>query len=711
MLNTLRHPLIMGSQYYRAPTPARSEWRRDLEGFAARGLNTIKIWAQWRWNTPAEGEYHFDDILELLDIAEQTGIQVVINTITDVAPAWIDVKYPDCRMVTLGGQVLGPQTNGPRPINGAPSPCFHHQAAMQHSYDFLAACVKACHNAPALAVWDAWNEPELTEAIAREPKLENIVCYCAHSRAAFLAWLRRRYDDSLDMLNAAWSRNYRRWEELELPRSYETFKDMIDWRRFFIDTITNEFRTRVRIIHEHDQVHPVMTHTVPFPIFNLVTCASDDFAMAEDCDLFGNSAGSSPNAADLLASAAQGRPVINAEIHAMGGSTFYQNRPLSDLATDRYILPQLAHEIKGFIFWQYRPELLGNESPNWGLTDRAGNSTPWLERVAAVNRALRSRQDFLLAARNRPPEAGILLDAENEIFQWCIAHNCDYYANAVLGIYNALYQAGYRIQFVHCSAIPTPDKLPVLFCPAPYWLQADTLAGLANYVKSGGTLIAEPYFAGMNPANGWHNQVVPGAGWADIFGCEQGLVLQPNSAVFDAYRIGAGEAQAAGAQLAARWQGTEYRAAAYHQVVELCPTNGEVLGAFSNGWPGLVRKAYGSGQVLLLGTYLGGAAGKGLPGAAELLAALAESPAAAQRPHAQTHQVRVDMLSAGGRQLVIATSDAPDALTDVLHLPGAAGTVLADIMSGERFPLATSGGSTIAAVSFAPQQVRALDVL
>ncbi|MHB1356830.1 MAG: beta-galactosidase, partial [Anaerolineae bacterium] len=85
MLDKLRHPIIMGSQYYRAPTPDRSEWRRDLAQFAALGLNTIKIWAQWRWNNPEENEFIFDDVLELLEIAEKNGLQVVINTISDVA--------------------------------------------------------------------------------------------------------------------------------------------------------------------------------------------------------------------------------------------------------------------------------------------------------------------------------------------------------------------------------------------------------------------------------------------------------------------------------------------------------------------------------------------------------------------------------------------------------------------------------------------------
>jgi beta-galactosidase GanA len=43
------------------------------------GINTIKIWAQWRWNNPEEDVYDFGDIDQLMDIAAQNGIAVIIN--------------------------------------------------------------------------------------------------------------------------------------------------------------------------------------------------------------------------------------------------------------------------------------------------------------------------------------------------------------------------------------------------------------------------------------------------------------------------------------------------------------------------------------------------------------------------------------------------------------------------------------------------------
>lgn len=716
MATTHHLPLIVGSQYYRAPTPARCEWRRDLELFAAKGLNTIKIWAQWRWNNPAPGRYDFDDLAEILDIAQDVGIGVIINTITDVAPAWVDHTWPDCRMITLDGRQVGPQSNGPRQIGGAPSPCFHHQPAMEASYAFTRACVRALKDAPALTLWDVWNEPELTEAIVREPRLENLVCYCNHSRHAFIGWLRRRYDDSLDALNRAWARNYQHWGEIELPRDPATFRDMIDWRMFFVDTVTQELATRVQLVREIDRDHPVMTHTVPLPIFNLMTCASDDFALAPHCDLFGNSAGSSPNAADLLASAAGDKLVINAEIHAVGGSTFRQAQPLSDDDTDTYLLTQLAHEIKGFVFWQFRPELLGNEAPNWGLTDREGQTTPWLERVAAINVQLQARKELILAARNRPADVGILLDPENEVFWWCITRDTAFYSHAIQATYDALYVANYRVRFVHPTTLAQAGELPVLYCPAPYWLQDATLEGLAAYVRGGGRLIAEPYLAGWDAATGLHAQRVPGQGWDEIAGVRQGLVLQDRGAGFNAYASpthGGGQAQAGAMahHLSLTWDGTRQQAAAYHQIVELCPSGADAVGEVHSGWPALTRHRYGQGEVICLASYLSGAAagptqGGGDAGAAALIAVLCHTRHADHRPRSEGGRVRVDHLKAPQGSLVIAQSLAEVAVNETLHLPGVSRGALVDIMTGERFALAVGA----ATVPLRPHQVRAFDI-
>ena len=68
-----------GAQYYRAPTPTKDVWRKDPERFKEQGLNTVKIWVQWRSNMPAPDTYDFSDTDELMNICGEPGIYAVLN--------------------------------------------------------------------------------------------------------------------------------------------------------------------------------------------------------------------------------------------------------------------------------------------------------------------------------------------------------------------------------------------------------------------------------------------------------------------------------------------------------------------------------------------------------------------------------------------------------------------------------------------------------
>ena len=124
-----------GSQYYRAPSPSPADWEADLRHMAEQGLNTVKFWVQWRWNHPAQGRFYWDDIDRLMDLAGQQGLRVMLNTIFDVAPAWIYEAYPDASMVTRDGRRIGPQTQPHRQIGGL-GLCLTHKRAVGHMYEF-----------------------------------------------------------------------------------------------------------------------------------------------------------------------------------------------------------------------------------------------------------------------------------------------------------------------------------------------------------------------------------------------------------------------------------------------------------------------------------------------------------------------------------------------------------------------------------------------
>ena len=510
-----------GSQYYRAPTPLAESWEADLTAIKNYGFNTVKLWVQWRRNMPKENLFDFGDIDALMAICERLGLKAVLNIICDVASAWFYKKYPDSLMITADGRKLYPQTVSCRQIGGAPGPCLHHKAGTDIRRSFIEAAALRYRDHPALLCWDLWNEPELTCGIAREPELKNMVCYCDESVNEFRKWLKSRF--SLEELNARWGRNYGEWDEVEPPRSTGTFADMVDWREFFGLTLAAENAMRAEAVRRFDDTHPVMVHTVPLPHFNFMNTGSDEYLLARDTDWFGNSIGSEAFPAVVTTSAAPGKRVINSEIHACGGDIMSHPGTLGLEEVKSHIFRPLGRGIKGFLFWQYRPERLGKESPAWGLVNMDGGETESVKNAAKINDALQKNAQKLLSAFPKSAKIAVLNSTSSQTFLWEISGGTDLHYRSVFGAFKALYDAQYNVDIIsdHRLKAERLAGYEVLYFPAPYFIDQKTADVLREFVFSGGTLISECLFGGVSGETGLYSTVMPGFGFDEVFGCKQ----------------------------------------------------------------------------------------------------------------------------------------------------------------------------------------------
>lgn len=347
-----------GTQYYRAPSPPSSEWEKDLRNIAALGFNTVKFWVQWRWNNPSEGVYKFDDIDRLMDLAQKNSLRVMLNTIFDVAPAWIYRKFSDASMITLDGRRIGPQTQPHRQIGGL-GLCLNHQPAMGHLFAFLKETVSRYKDHPALEMWNVASEPELTSSMAEIRLFANdaatmgdMLCYCPHCVAAFTAWLRARYG-SIEALNRSWNRNYTSFGEIEVPKTRNTFNDMIDWRMFFVHTLGENVRRRFEVAKQADGgKHPLLCHHVFIQGFPVTSTASDPWNVGRFGDLHGFTQMDDPMMSDVLRSCAKGKPVISAEMLMLYGYTLDLPKLIGVNDVKRFVFTGVAANQKGFVFWQ-----------------------------------------------------------------------------------------------------------------------------------------------------------------------------------------------------------------------------------------------------------------------------------------------------------------------------------------------------------------------
>lgn len=608
----LDEPFIpFGFQYYRSPTPLKSEWEKDLSNIASMGFNTVKLWVQWRASHPEPGRFEFGDIQELMDLSHQYGLKVVLNVIFDVAPVWIYKQYPDSKMITADGHVLEPQALSCRQIGGAPGPCLHHEESNRWKDLFLAEAVKKFSGHPAMYIWDLWNEPELTTSIKRELSFANQVCYCTHSLNQFPVWLERKYT-KIGRLNDKWQRSYLQWSDVEAPRGQALINDFIDWRTFFIESLTADLKRHIAVVKSLDMDHSVMCHTVPAPIFNLITCASDDFQLADPCDLFGNSLGSSAWAADLLKSAAKGKKLINSEIHAMPGMTSLKPQKLEWNRLKEHILIPLARGITGFLFWQYRPEILGVESPAWGHTYLNGDPTPWLEDTARLNVIVQEHHDLLVHGTRKSDGIAILYSAEGQLANFSVFGHLQTYEDSIQGTHKLLHDLNYKVEFIHEKDLDSLIKeYKCLWMPFPIYLNNDLCSIVRKWVEEGGTLISECSFGMLQAEYGFHSSKIPSYDFDQVFGVEEQWVHSVKQLDHGYHEMQLTEKRAS---IAINWQHPDKVeesmrfSGAYYQTDISCSSGVEVLAQFESGQGAAITcNNYGKGKAIWAGTLIGAA--------------------------------------------------------------------------------------------------------
>ncbi|MCC7145205.1 MAG: beta-galactosidase [Phycisphaeraceae bacterium] len=509
-------PFIYGFQYYRAPTPDAQYWAEDLRRMANSGFNAVKFWAQWRWAHRGVGKFYFDDLDRLMDLAGQNGLAVTINLITDVGPAWMFEQYPDCRQVLNNGRVVEPMTIGCRQIGGYPGPCYNHPEARRIREEFVLATAARYGNHQAMGMWDVWNEPE-QNAVYRTPDLETLACYCPHCREAFQRWLEGRYQ-TLARLNDLWGRCYDHWGQVELPRNRDTFVDMVDWRLFALDVLAGEASLRLAAVRKHDRRHPAYLHPVPNTMnpMNSITCV-DDFLMAQECDVFGGTVNGWPTFPLQAVAAAQGRVCYNVESHVRVGARNLYPRPLRLPQVVSEFLPQIGLGIRGILYWQYRCETMGSESPGWGIMETDGTPGPVHAAVTEFWAKLKPVAERLLTAPVPAAQVAILKSTSNEIFQWCQANQSNRLRQGIEGYTQVLYRMNIPLTYVDERLLQAglAESVKLLVLPDVHVLARPTAEAIVAFLQRGGTVLSEAHLGGYDLSRNRHSQPTPGMGLAE----------------------------------------------------------------------------------------------------------------------------------------------------------------------------------------------------
>lgn len=213
----------------------REAWRRDLNQIRALGFNTVRMWADWASTEPERGRYRLEYVDQMMDLAEEAGLKVIIQVYTDSAPEWLGARYPDAAFVThLGTRIVS---------QASPGFCLDHPGVREDVGRFLSAVAARVEKRRAFHAWDLWSEPHIVNWVWMNFPVE--FCWCPYTQQKFREWLRERYG-SLGRLNAAWYRTFSDWKEVEAPRygTILSYTDFMDWKAFVADKIEDDLRLK-----------------------------------------------------------------------------------------------------------------------------------------------------------------------------------------------------------------------------------------------------------------------------------------------------------------------------------------------------------------------------------------------------------------------------------------------------------------------------------
>ncbi|WP_436932493.1 beta-galactosidase [Halosimplex halobium] len=608
-----------GAQYYRPPNPPSDTWADDLSQMADLGFNTVKLWAMWNHAHPAEDEFDFGELDELVELASERDLDVVISLILENAPHWLVDRYPEARYEDHDGGKVDVRARPNTPGGGWPGLCLNHDAVRDHAERFTRRLAGRYSEDPTVTSYTTWDEAFF------EPNLhfpDKRFCYCEACRDKFEDWLRDRYGD-IDGLNEAWETRYTSWSQVEPPKYHGGYPRYLDWLRFRLDSQQEHMQWRASALDESDATASVRAHGISGNLGDLPHRFNDDWRSADTVDEWGTTTFPhwGPDHPEITTDAERQtldhHLMLDVARGAAGEKPFWQTElqgghvrsgnSIDPMGLTRGPDPDpesmalwnwnaLAGGATGLLYWQYRPELLGHESPGFGLVRRDGSRTERTE-VAASFADLVSERPVLEASEPVRGDVAVGTLAEAPLFNYVAEKDTEQFATAVRGVYRALWATDYQVDFAKPHQF---DGYDAVYLPFPLLLEPSTVEAIEAYVDGGGTLVT-----GGAPAvydeNGRCLRESPGHDLDEVFGTRLRTTRYADDETLEV-----ADARAAVSADGGTPDVATAPAAARRDVFD--PTTATALGRWSDGGVGATVDSHGDGTAMAVGTLLGRAA-------------------------------------------------------------------------------------------------------
>jgi beta-galactosidase GanA len=608
-MNLLSEKIPYGCTY--SPLAFDEEaWGRDLELMSRAGMNLLRVGDIGTWDRleATEGEVSLDAMQRFYSLAHQFHFGILLSTGSATPPLWVYHKYPDVRIKSNRGEDYPLGTS----YHWA---CIHHPGYLQACESYITRLAAFAIRQPNHFGWQISNEIGFPFNPTRESGEVDLYCYCDHSKAAFINWLKQKYAD-LEALAKAWAWSttyfhYKRWDEAfppeALPKSWSSMTRWIDWRLFWQQAFADHVHWQHLLIKKNDPDHPTSANIFNFKSYDRFGTYTglDQWKIAAGVDHIGYDL--YPGSGNKLAARPEhlsifldhGRSVSQSarsdfwlhelESGPINGWLLGPDRNTDEKDISAYCIESLGHNGKLLLYMPWREWEF--QALHWGaLADLRGRPTRRFAAAKEIGEYLQKNSAFLRVAQAPRGDVAILESKANAIFLRGVGQEDELF-EAQRGAYSAFWELGYSVDFITPELLLSEplENYKFICLPLMGVLSTQAARALMQYVRSGGLLVG---FArlGTLTERGWYQPDLPIPELGQAFGIKgiEADTLDGRTISMD---------------------GRTYQGWLNRDVLTLEHAT-EVLGSFEDGRPALTLAEFGKGYGLYIATQADGGLAK-----------------------------------------------------------------------------------------------------
>jgi beta-galactosidase len=592
---------------------SREEWKRDLEQIRQLGFNTVRTWVEWAHCEKEPGEFDFENLKLLSELAGECGLKVFVQIYADSAPDWVGKRYPDAQFEAQSGDKIRSQA--------APGYNTDHPGVRQAVQRFYTETARVASSYPNHFGYDLWSEPHIVNWAIINYIPNPQFGYSEPTQKRFREWLKEKYG-SLEALNRAWYRGFDSWEDVQAPRfgTILSYTDFIDWKTFIPIKLAGDLWMRAEAVRAGDPDGVITAHAaVPSIFYSPVSGwsgygLSDDFLMAESVDYYGTSLypkHSFPKTHwelwkfQVAAEFSRCANIINdgfyvGELQAGYGTRgLVVGNPVTKEDHRLWFWSVLARGARAVNFYAYYPMSSGYESGGYGLIHLDGTLTERARAAGKMAQVIQNNLDLFHGARPVKAEVALVYNPLSQMVggeQQSGPENG--HRDSLFGYYRALLENHIPVDFIHRMNLEQGnyDQYKLIILPYSMMFTREAAKGVKDFVQAGGMVVAEARMA-WNDSRGFAEPVIPGMGLDEVFGVRETrvqMVERPGVVFSDSTDF-------ANVQAGGSLEG------AYFQESLEVPAGGraKIIGMFEDGDIALTLNQYGQGQAMMIGSFLG----------------------------------------------------------------------------------------------------------